>query len=675
MNLKTIFAILIGILALNLTRASAQTPTFTHQGNLGFAASGNYDFEFKLFDTPTVGTGTQQGTFSLANVPVTNGAFGVQIDFGSAVFTGAELFLETWWRDGNVGGAYTVLPSREKVTAVYANRSLSAAMADAATNATQLGGLPVSSFIRNTTQQQAGSFNVAGNGTAGGTLSANLLNATTQFNINGLRVFSVNGAYNNYGIIFTASNTFVGDRAGLNTTPDPSITNSFGKFNSFFGAGAGTANTTGRDNSYFGTGAGSANTTGESNSFFGTLAGWSNTTGIVNSFFGTKAGNSNTTGGANSFFGYTAGSRNTTGRFNSIFGYYAGFWNTTGENNSFFGVSAGESNSTGYFNAFFGAAAGYFNTTGRSNAFFGNDAGGNNTTGWNNTFIGNKADFDTSNPTGDNNTLLGAYAKAVSGVTNGTAIGVGAQVAQNDSLILGAINGVNGAIADTNVGIGTTAPTASLHVSDSSTNSGDNTARFAAPNIGPNNSHVHYGTTGDWYIRSASSAGRVILQDSGGIVGIGTNAPGDRLHVNGIIRVDALGSAGTTSLCRNASNQISGCSSSLRYKTSIAPFYLGLHLVNQFQPITFNWKANGEADLGLGAEDVAKVEPLLVTHNEKGEVEGVKYDRVAIVLINAVKEQQAQIKQQADLIKRQQSQLDGLKRVVCKTRHSAKACK
>ena len=42
---------------------------------------------------------------------------------------------------------------------------------------------------------------------------------------------------------------------------------------------------------------------------------------------------------------------------------------------------------------------------------------------------------------------------------------------------------------------------------------------------GPNYSHVHFGPSGDWYIRSAAAAGKVILQDSGGHVGIGTTAP------------------------------------------------------------------------------------------------------------------------------------------------------
>ena len=127
-------------------------------------------------------------------------------------------------------------------------------------------------------------------------------------------------------------------------------------------------------------------------------------------------------------------------------------------------------------------------------------------------------------------------------------------------------------------------------------------------------------------------------------VGIGTSTPRERLDVNGIIRVTTLGAAGSTALCRNINlNQISTCSSSLRYKTDIVDFSSGLTLVNQLKPIAFTWKEGGMRDLGLGAEDVAAIEPLLVTYNSKNEVEGVKYDRVAVVLLNAVKEQQAQI--------------------------------
>jgi hypothetical protein len=66
-------------------------------------------------------------------------------------------------------------------------------------------------------------------------------------------------------------------------------------------------------------------------------------------------------------------------------------------------------------------------------------------------------------------------------------------------------------------------------------------------------------------------------------------------------------------------------------------------------------------DVGFGAEDIAAVEPLLVTYNEKGEIEGVKYDRIVTVLVNAVKEQQAQI--------------DALKKLLCGQNPDAEVCK
>ncbi len=76
-----------------------------------------------------------------------------------------------------------------------------------------------------------------------------------------------------------------------------------------------------------------------------------------------------------------------------------------------------------------------------------------------------------------------------------------------------------------NVGVGTSAPVAKLDMVTATASSVDNTARFYAPNLGPWASHVHYGTNGDWYIRSASASGNVIMQDGGGNVGIGTQTP------------------------------------------------------------------------------------------------------------------------------------------------------
>src|SRR5712691_3235617 len=79
--------------------ANAQTTQFTYQGKLadtGSPAIAQYDFQFTLFDTPSVETGTLEGgPVAVANVTVTAGIFTVQIDCGAGVFPAAgNRFLE-----------------------------------------------------------------------------------------------------------------------------------------------------------------------------------------------------------------------------------------------------------------------------------------------------------------------------------------------------------------------------------------------------------------------------------------------------------------------------------------------------------------------------------------------------------------------------------------------------
>jgi type III secretory pathway lipoprotein EscJ len=63
------------------------------------------------------------------------------------------------------------------------------------------------------------------------------------------------------------------------------------------------------------------------------------------------------------------------------------------------------------------------------------------------------------------------------------------------------------------------------------------------------------------------------------------------------------------------------------------------------------------------------------TLNNDGQVEGVKYDRVGVVLINAVKEQQAQIEAQQKQIEQQRAEIKALKALVCRTNRRAAICK
>ena len=128
-------------------------------------------------------------------------------------------------------------------------------------------------------------------------------------------------------------------------------------------------------------------------------------------------------------------------------------------------MRSGANTSSGSLNAFVGLEAGYGNTTGSNNVFVGTRTGEFDTTGGNNTFLGTGSGRANSN--GNNNTYVGYNAQGNVGgnnLTNVTAIGANAAVMQSDSLVLGSINGVNGATTDTRVGIGTTTPKAKLDV-------------------------------------------------------------------------------------------------------------------------------------------------------------------------------------------------------------------
>ena len=89
------------------------------------------------------------------------------------------------------------------------------------------------------------------------------------------------------------------------------------------------------------------------------------------------------------------------------------------------------------------------------------------------------------------------------------------------------MNGTSG-----NVGIGTTTPSFKLDV--------NGTARFNSQFdiYGTTRvTHFNWGANGDAYIRSGEDAGKIILQDIGGNVGIGTTSPSSKLEVSGNTRI------------------------------------------------------------------------------------------------------------------------------------------
>ncbi|NDC42435.1 MAG: hypothetical protein EBZ77_12955, partial [Chitinophagia bacterium] len=175
-------------------------------------------------------------------------------------------------------------------------------------------------------------------------------------------------------------------------------------------------------------------------------------------FLGNSAGRSLTNGLRNAFVGVNAG-YSSNGNDNTYIGSNAGYFNTTGLNNTYIGRNAGygvSGSTTGSNNTYLGTFAGNASTTGSGNLVAGYNAQTGASAG-NTTVIGSTANGSASS------TVAIGFGAVASGLGS-TAIGNKASATADNALVLGSINGVNGATASVNVGIGTTAPASKLHV-------------------------------------------------------------------------------------------------------------------------------------------------------------------------------------------------------------------
>ena len=267
--------------------------------------------------------------------------------------------------------------------------------------------------------------------------------------------------------------------------------------NTFVGLASGSTDSTGYNNTGFGSSALANNLTGYGNTAVGNAALQSNVSGLNNTAVGNYALSNVTSTSNNSAFGFNALSGTTTGANNAAFGSFSMVNNTSGFNNTSFGVGSLQNNTSGSFNSAMGYQAlvsntiggsnianGYLalgsNTTGSYNVGIGQNAGRGISTGTYNTGTGYSSLYSTTNgvgnagygegslytnTTGSYNTGIG-YGTDVnaSNLTNATAVGAYALASSSNSLVLGSINGVNGATSSAQIGIGTSAPSATLEV-------------------------------------------------------------------------------------------------------------------------------------------------------------------------------------------------------------------
>lgn len=384
-------------------------------------------------------------------------------------------------------------------------------------------------------------------------------------------------SFNNGGVSFSSGNTAVGYKTLF--ANQPSSAND-GNNNTAIGNLALTTNTNGNNNTAVGNLALNLNTNGISNVAVGANA-LEKGRGIFNHFnvaVGVQAlQNDSTSFGGNTGIGFQAGMNNSGGSNNFYGGFITARTMASGNDNTVIGSSAMQNHISGDSNVVIGTKAmgtsiglkkGNYNTAMGFEALFSNDTSSNTgigyrslravTNGADNTAIGINSGNNLT--TGTNNTFVGALTQAASGsLTNATAVGYQASVAQNNSLILGSISSVNGASATVNVGIGTNTPDARLHIVRNGISGGtyhaesglilENSSivamQFSTPNTSPalirsgnaatdQRSGITFEADSSINFNSGGSVNRMII-DNTGFVGVRTSTPASYLDVSGSI--------------------------------------------------------------------------------------------------------------------------------------------
>ncbi len=188
------------------------------------------------------------------------------------------------------------------------------------------------------------------------------------------------------------------------------------------------------------------------------------------------------------------------------------------------------------------------------------------------------------------------------------------------------------------VGIGTTNPEATLHI-----NVGPNTNSFTLGDPTVQSFLIRDTTRGlidiqtfgsDLVMQCCDGNNVVMFARSEGHLGIGTGI-GNATNIITVKQNSAtepIADAWTTY-------------SSARWKTNIQPLDNALDKVERLRGVAFDWKANGKHDIGVVAEEVAVVVPEVVGFERNGKAQSVDYGRLTALLLEAVKEQQAQIRE------------------------------
>jgi LysM repeat protein len=126
--------------------------------------------------------------------------------------------------------------------------------------------------------------------------------------------------------------------------------------------------------------------------------------------------------------------------------------------------------------------------------------------------------------------------------------------------------------------------------------------------------------------------------------------------------------AGERAVFVNSDNKIGTMASSRRFKEEIKPMDKASEVLFALKPVTFRYKKEFDAGrapmFGLIAEDVEQVDPDLVSRNEKGEVETVRYEQINAMLLNEFLKEHRRVEEQNREIRDQKVTIAQLKSTV-----------
>jgi hypothetical protein len=330
----------------------------------------------------------------------------------------------------------------------------------------------------------------------------------------------------------------------------------------------------------------------------------------------------------------------------------------TGDSNTAVGAAASLLNTTGTRTVAVGTAALVYNNA-NSNTAVGFEALNLNVAAVTNaalgTFAGQNND-SSGNGTADFNTAVGGFALRdnVNGARN-TAVGAGALetiLGGDDNTAIGELAGGNYTGTESNnicIGSdtqGIAGESNAIRIGTASTSGGiviaNPSAVANAITIGGSMS------TGGIQMLTLLGFASVSIGDN-----FSTTNGASSCFVGGIYNQTPL--AASHGVVVNSNGKLSDATlSSRRFKKDIAPIDKLSEGVLALRPVTFHWKSDNtnEPEFGLVAEEVAQVNPDWITRNPQGEVIGVRYETIPVLLLNEflkehkkVEEQQASISQ------------------------------